>query len=175
MTRPGRPATIAAITLIGAIAMTSCSSDPGSTEAATTRRIDTIWAAAGAEPADATTLGYERFDRPRADACADLPEDDRWWGTRTARLRPGAVDQLDLLDRVGALLTDDGYQVARYRSTGSETRILKASSAEDQTAVELHVTADGGAALRVHAGPCGPRIGMRVDPPYEPERGPSGV
>lgn len=167
--RSGAPLTRTVIFVIGAL-MTSaaCSSDSNRTLVGD--RITAVWEAAGVDPAGAQVLGYARTTRPRAAACADLPEDQRWWGKQTSTLPPGKVTQSALLERLGAGLEDQGYEVRRYKSSGSETRILDAVNDNDGVHVQLFVTGGGGASLDVKAGPCATRLRTEPEPPYLPER-----
>ncbi len=149
---------------------TACSSDDGGgNETVVRTRIDAVWAAVGADPAAVQVLAYGRTERPGADACAGLPEDDRWWGAQRSRLPPGEVAQATLLDRLETALADDGFVVRRYKSTGSETRILDGVNEEEGVTVQLFVTDDGAASLDVKAGPCATALRTEPDPPYVPE------
>lgn len=145
----------------------ACSSD--SNEALLAERITAVWRAAGVDPDDAQVLEYARSTRPRATACADLPEDQRWWGKQTSTLPPGKVAQGDLLVRLATALEQQGYQVRRYKSSGSETRILAAFNDGDDVYLQVYVTGGGGASLDVKAGPCATRMRTEPDPPYLPE------
>lgn len=170
---------IVLVTLALGVLMTAsaCSSDSSDSagpagddaiRAAVRDRIDAVWRDAGVAD-EAQVLDYRRTDRPRASACAELPEDQRWWGKQTATLPPGVVSQTDLLDRLGTALSDEGFTVRRYRSTGSETRILDAVHDAEQTTVQLFVTGDGGASLDVKVGPCAPALRAEPDAPYVAE------
>lgn len=147
---------------------TACSSDASGNEQLVRDRIDAIWETAGVAD-EAQVLGYQRTERPRASACAGLPEEDRWWGKQTSTLPPGKISQAELLERLEASLTDEGFVVRRYKSTGSETRILDAVNADDAVTVQLYVTEGGQASLDVKAGPCAPALRAEPEAPYLPE------
>lgn len=146
----------------------ACSSDP--TRTLVGDRITAVWEAAGVDPADAQVLGYARTSRPRAPACADLSEDQRWWGKQTSTLPPGKVAQATMLRSLTAGLEDQGYEVRRYKSSGSETRILDAVSDNDGVHIRLYITGGGSASLDVKAGPCATRLWGEPERPYLPER-----
>jgi len=142
----------------------ACSSD--SNRALVGERITAVWQAAGVDPGAAQVLEYARMNRPRAAACADLPADQRWWGKQTSTLPPGKVAQADLLGRLAGAFEQQGYEVRRYKSSGSETRILDAVNDDDGVYLQLYVTGGGGASLDVKAGPCAARLRTEPDPPY---------
>lgn len=130
---------------------------------------DGVWAAAGVAHGAVRRGDVGRRTYRTTAACADLPEDDRWASTATSRIGPDAATQTALLDGAMAYLDGRGFTVDRYRSTGSETRQLVASSASDEQSIELFVEGDGTSTLRVLAGPCAPLLAEPPDAPYVPD------
>lgn len=128
-----------------------------------------VWAASGV-PADAVRRGdVRRQTYGSTAACADLDRDERWATTGTSRTGPGRADQAALLDGAADHLRDRGFTVARYRSSGSETRQLVATNAEQEQSLELFVEVDGAATLRILAGPCAALLAAPPDAPYVPD------
>jgi len=132
--------------------------------------IRVAWDAGLVPPDRPQVFGYAESHRPRASACADLPEAHRWWGSQTSTLVGGVVEQAALLDGVAGGLADGGYAVRRYRSLRSTSRVLDAVHPADDAYLQLHVTEDGAATLAVKVGPCARRLQVDPGPPYEVER-----
>jgi hypothetical protein len=130
---------------------------------------DGVWAAAGV-PDDAVNRGdVARQTYGTTAACADLESDERWASTGTSRVGPDRAPQSAILDGATGHLQDRGFTVARYRSSGSETRQLVASSVADEQSLELFVEGDGTATLRILAGPCAALLAEPPGPPYVPD------
>lgn len=143
----------------------ACSSSP-SNETFIRDRIGLVWDAAGVDSADVQILGYARYDRPRAPACAGLAQDQRWWGKQTSTIPPDLIDQATMLERLTVKLAGEGYDIRRYKSSGSSTRILDAVNDDDGVYIQIFVTGGGSASLDVKAGPCAVRLRGAPPPPY---------
>jgi len=143
----------------------ACSSGP-SNETFVRDRIGSVWEAAGVDSDDVQILGYYRFDRPRAPACAGLADDQRWWGKQTSTIPPNLIDQATMLERLTVKLAGEGYDVRRYKSSGSSTRVLDAVNDNDGVYIQIFVTGGGSASLDVKAGPCAVRLRAAPPPPY---------
>jgi hypothetical protein len=159
-------AVITVFTILGVL-MAGCGSTRDDEKGRVTDRMEELWRSAGVDPEAASLLGYDFTHRPGAAGCRGVPDEkDHWFANRTAVLRGGVITQKELLRRVSDALEQKGYRIWVYRSTGSESRTLKARSAEDRTFVELFVDADGHTTLDLTRTPCAGVMVRDPGPPY---------
>lgn len=169
--RPGSaPAAVVAFCVLltgGGFGVTACATDD--LREKLRQRIDDIWRTGGVDPAAVQVFGYDHSFRPRARGCQDLPEEQRWWANQASKLPSDKIAGAALLANWERGLRQRGYELRRFRSTGSEGRILLALHAADGVYMEAFVDPDGNTTLDVTMGPCATRLATDPRPPYVPE------
>ena len=149
--------------------MTGCSlngaSNPG--KDTVTQELDDIGEAVGVTGDDISRFGYGVNRNLPDDRCPDVDEDDRWVADRSAIYRASSQDAaLDgLIGRYRRL----GADVARFKSTASETRVVIAVDSDRNIHVDAYVSAEGRTEAFVEHSPCGFDDISTPKGPYERE------